>query len=180
MPALRSDAARSRARILDAARDLPPDELRLNDLARDTGLGVGTVYRHFPTVTALLEALHFDSLTALVHAARAAVDAASAGSAFVELVREVAELQISRDGLQAVLIAPAPSPEVGALREEFARLATLGLDAAIREGRIRPGMTVDQIQRLICGVEHAVRLGDGRDRQLLLDVALAGLAPSRD
>lgn len=179
MPALRSDAARSRARILDAARELAPEEIRLNDLARDTGLGVGTVYRHFPTVTALLEALHRDALTELVDAARATVDAPSPGSAFLDLVRLVAELQISRDGLQTVLISPDPSDEVRTLREELGSLASLALEAAIGDGRIRPDVSIEQIQRLICGVEHAVRLGDGSDRELLLDVLLAGLAPAR-
>jgi len=70
MPAMRSDAARSRTRILEAARGRPSDSIRLNDLARETGLGVGTVYRHFATVTSLIEALNIDALQELAGAAR--------------------------------------------------------------------------------------------------------------
>ncbi|MER6941898.1 helix-turn-helix domain-containing protein, partial [Nocardioides sp. NPDC000441] len=60
MSPLRSDAARSRAKILDTARARPVTDLRLNELARAAGVGVATVYRHFPTVDALVEALNLD------------------------------------------------------------------------------------------------------------------------
>lgn len=175
MPTLRSDAARSRARILQAARTIAPDDLRLNDLARATGLGVGTVYRHFPTVAALLEALNVDALEQLVELARAAVQAPSPGEAFLGLVRDGAALQLERDGLQAVLTAPDASDQVVRLREELTRLVGVALAAAVAEGRVRPDVTVEHLQRLVCGVEHAVRLGAGRDRDLLLDIVLDGL-----
>ena len=61
-PSVRSDAMRSRARILDAARECDPGALRLNEVARAAGVGVGTVYRHFPTAHALVEALAADGL----------------------------------------------------------------------------------------------------------------------
>ena len=177
MPALRADAARSRARILDAARARAPESIRLNDIARDTGLGVGTVYRHFPTVTSLLEALNLDALKELVEIARDAAEGPSAGSAFAGLVKRGAEMQISCDGLQTVLIADDVSPEFRVLREELVRLTDVALEAAIREGRIRPEISIGHVQRLVCGLEHAVRLGDGRDQELLIDVMIAGLSP---
>ncbi len=177
MPALRADAARSRARILDAARSLPPGAIRLNDLARETGLGVGTVYRHFPTVTSLLEALNVDALRELVELARTAADTASSPSAFADLVRAGTEVQVSRPGLQTVLLTDDASAEVRALREEFLRLAAVALDAAVRAGHIRADVSIEQIQRLVCGTEHAIRLGGGGDRALLLDVVVAGLRP---
>lgn len=177
MPALRADAARSRARIIEAARALAPAEIRLNDLARDTGLGVGTVYRHFPTVTALLEAINLDAMNELVEIARGAADSESPGSAFTDLVKRGAEMQISRDGLQTVLLAEDVSPEFRALREDLLRSTAVALQAAIEEGRIRPEITIGHVQRLVCGMEHAVRLGDGRDRTLLIDVMIAGLRP---
>ena len=177
MPARRADAVRSRARILDAARSLPPDAIRLNDLARGAGLGVGTVYRHFPTVTSLLEALHVDALRELVGLARAAADTASSRSAFADLVRAGTEVLVAHAGLQTVLLTDDASPEVRALREEFLRLAAVALDAAVRAGHIRADVSIEQIQRLVCGTEHAIRLGGGRDRALLLDVMIAGLRP---
>ncbi|WP_280232994.1 TetR family transcriptional regulator [Nocardia cyriacigeorgica] len=48
------------------------DSIRLNDLARETGLGAGTIYRHFATVTSLIECLDMDALEQLAAAARRA------------------------------------------------------------------------------------------------------------
>lgn len=178
MAALRADAVRSRARILDAARGMPSESIRLNDLARDTGLGVGTVYRHFPTVTALLEALNFEALKELVDVAQAVAATASPGRGFADLIKRSVELQLSNDGLQVVLMAPDVSPEALALREEFYRSTNTALAAAIEEGRVRPELSIDQIQRLVCGVEYAIGLGSGEDQSLLLDVMISGLRPT--
>ncbi|WP_218054095.1 TetR/AcrR family transcriptional regulator [Microbacterium sp. 3J1] len=158
---------------------MPADSIRLNDIARETGLGVGTVYRHFPTVIALLEALNLDALAELADRAHEVAASESPGAAFVELVKRGAELQIARDGLKEVLISDDVSAEVRDLRDSFRRSATIGLAAAVAEGRVRSDITLEQIQRLVCGVEYAVRLGDGLDRPLLLDVMIAGLEGAR-
>lgn len=178
MTVLRADAARSRARILDAAKGLPSESIRLNDLARDTGLGVGTVYRHFPTVTALLEALNFEALEELVGVAETVAASTSPGHRFADLIRTSVELQISNDGLQVVLMAPDVSPEARALRARFFQSTNIALDAAIEEQRVRPELSIEQIQRLVCGVEYAIGLGTGEDQGLMLDVMISGLRPS--
>jgi AcrR family transcriptional regulator len=157
---------------------MPSESIRLNDLARDTGLGVGTVYRHFPTVTALLEALNFEALKELVDVAQAVAATASPGRGFADLIKRSVELQLSNDGLQVVLMAPDVSPEALALREEFYRSTNTALAAAIEEGRVRPELSIDQIQRLVCGVEYAIGLGSGEDQSLLLDVMISGLRPT--
>ena len=54
---LRADARRNRERVLDAARELFAEcghETQMDDVARRAQVGVGTVYRHFPTKTALI------------------------------------------------------------------------------------------------------------------------------
>ncbi|MER5646322.1 TetR/AcrR family transcriptional regulator [Streptosporangium sp. NPDC002524] len=74
-PALRADAARNRARVLQVAREqlaTGDDSLMLNTIARLTGVGVGMVYRHFPNRHALLEALSAERFQQLVHEAQAA------------------------------------------------------------------------------------------------------------
>lgn len=178
MTTLRSDAARSRARILDAARRQPIDELRLNDVAHAAGVGVATVYRHFPSVTVLVEALTLDALETLVDLARAAAAEPEPAAAFTLLIRTTATQQLEHQGLQTILLSDEVSAEAHTLREELFGLAESALTNAIAAGAVRPGIRIDQVQRLVCGVEHAVRLGDGHDRDLLLDVMMSGLAPS--
>lgn len=72
--ALRKDAARNRCRIMDAARALASSRkpLQLNAVAQAADVGVGTVYRDFPTPEALIEALAEDRFTVLIRQATAA------------------------------------------------------------------------------------------------------------
>jgi AcrR family transcriptional regulator len=73
-PRLRADAVRNRARLVDAARALflagPPDaEVSLEQVAREAGVGIGTLYRHFPTRLDLLEAVYREEVDGLRQAA---------------------------------------------------------------------------------------------------------------
>src|SRR5487761_1103632 len=72
---LRADAARNRAQVIEVARQQVATgdlTLPLNAIARLAGVGVGTVYRHFPTRQALLEALVADAFAELIDVSRAA------------------------------------------------------------------------------------------------------------
>jgi AcrR family transcriptional regulator len=69
-PKLRADAARNRARLVEAARALflsgPPDaEVSLEQVAKKAEVGIGTLYRHFPTRLDLLEAVYRDEVDVL-------------------------------------------------------------------------------------------------------------------
>src|SRR3954453_17043625 len=73
-PKLRADAARNRARLIEAARAVflaaPPDsEVSLEQVARTAEVGIGTLYRHFPTRPALLEAVCREEVDGLQQAA---------------------------------------------------------------------------------------------------------------
>lgn len=179
----RADAVRSRERILEVARGHDARALRLNDIARDAGVGIGTVYRHFPTVHALVEALSVDSLARLTDAARAAADERDSLDALRRFLGVALDLQLQDAGLEAVLTDlartdPAVHSECAAARVEvFAGYAAV-LTRAQRDGAVRVDISPAQLQRLVCGLEHAVRLGDAADRDVLLDILLAGIRPA--
>jgi AcrR family transcriptional regulator len=176
MAALRSDAARSRARILDAARGCELAELRLNEVAHRAGVGVGTVYRHFPTVEALTAALAEGAVRRLRELAREAAAEPDPGRGLELLLRGALALQLEDAGLQTVLLADEASiPELAGLRAEALDEAERVFTRAREAGVVRPELTITGLQRLVCGVEHAVRLGGGRDRELYLEVLLAGV-----
>lgn len=178
MPALRSDAARSRSLILEAARKHDPQGLRMNDLAREAGVGVGTVYRHFPTVQALLEALTADTLERMVAVSRRAAAETDPGVALSLYLRSALELQLQDGGLQSVLLAPQDeSPEVRAVKQEIFGAFEAVLRRARDAGAVRGDLTLEQLSHLVCGIEHAVRLGTPKDRDPMLDILLAGLRP---
>lgn len=176
MTATRSDAARSRRRILEAARGRDVDSLRLNEVARDAGLGVATVYRHFPTVHALVEALSMERLEQLRDLSARASSHDSAITGLELLVREALRLQLEDGGLQRVLLASHDeSDRARQLKQDLVATFTAVFDRAAADGAVRPGLTAEHVMHLVCGVEHAVRVGAPEDREPLLEVALAGL-----
>lgn len=180
----RADAVRSRERILAVAREHDARALRLNDVARDAGVGIGTVYRHFPTIHSLIEALSVDSLARLTAAADAAAREPDSAEALRGFLGTALDLQLADAGLEAVLTDlartdPAVHSECAAARTEvFAGYAAV-LTRAQRDGAVREDITPAQLQRLVCGIEHAVRLGDAADRVVLLDILLSGIRPDR-
>jgi AcrR family transcriptional regulator len=179
----RADAVRSRERILAAARAHDARALRLNVIAREAGVGTGTVYRHFPDVRALVEALGVDSLERLSAAASAAAHEPDPGVAVKRFLGDALDLQLENSGLQAILTDLAATDRVVHGECAAARaLVMAGFAAVLQRAQrarcVRDDVTPAQLQRLVCGVEHAVRLGAATDRDLLLDILLAGLAPA--
>ncbi|NHT19467.1 TetR family transcriptional regulator [Cellulomonas sp. IC4_254] len=178
MPPLRSDAARSRERILAAAAGRDRGALRLNDVARDAGVGVGTVYRHFPTVEALVEELTAGTVRRALDTARAALADDDPAAAFQAFLSGMLDLLLADEGLQQVLLAADDSsPEVRDAKAELTRTAATLLDRAQRAGAVRADLTLEQLMHLVCGFEHAVRLGSPEDRGTVAAVFRAGLRP---
>src|SRR6476646_5852714 len=80
----RADSVRNRARVLDAAQKAFESEgisVSVEAIARRAGVGVGTVYRHFPTKEALFQAIVMTSLEGFVQEARGLADAEDPGAA---------------------------------------------------------------------------------------------------
>jgi AcrR family transcriptional regulator len=180
----RADALRSRERILEVARGHDARALRLNDVARDAGVGIGTVYRHFPTVRALIEALSADSLARLRDAADLASDEPDPDRALQGFLGDALDLQLADAGLEAVLTDIARTDPVVHSECAAARMSVFAgysavLTRAQRAGVVRADISPAQLHRLVCGIEHAVRLGAPGDRPVLLDILLAGIRPER-
>jgi AcrR family transcriptional regulator len=93
---LRADARRNRERVITAAREAFAAhgvDLPMEELARRAGVGVGTVYRHFPSKDALLDALLVDHFAAIAANAQAALDREDPWDAFCDSIRFGAERQ---------------------------------------------------------------------------------------
>jgi AcrR family transcriptional regulator len=181
--ALRSDAARNRARVLTIARqqvDAGDLSLQMNAIARLAEVGVGTVYRHFPTRQALLEAVSTDSYTQLVDEAQKALAAEDAAVGFRNLMQCALKLMLADAGLAAVLASPALECEqTQLLGDELKRLFRKLLSRVHQTGAIRRDVDGDDLRRLLCGVACAVQVGKpGRqiDRRYL-GYLLDGLRP---
>lgn len=147
---LRADAARNRARILEAANRqitaLGP-EAPMEAIAEDAGVAVGTLYRHFPTKADLVRAVVDAYLAEMTAEAEAAADRAAGGaSAVAEFTAFWRLLMETAAGNKAV---KAAAHELGAAIDETAHLARgrAAMDRLIAAGRaeggLRPDLTVD-------------------------------------
>ena len=163
VPRLRADAARKRATILAAARVMLAEqcgEIPLNRLAERSGVGVGTVYRHFPDQQTLREGLAAASLTELVDDAKAAAADPDPRSSLERLLRAGLQLQLRDPVLADVLCGPSPvCVETLTLSSEL-MMSITGVIARARDaGIIEPGITADDLRRLIGGVLFAAHAG---------------------
>jgi AcrR family transcriptional regulator len=138
---LRTDAQRNRARIVEAAQTVFAErglDVRLEDIARHAGVGIATLYRHFPTRDGLIAATFECKMADYAHAVEEALRAPDAWSGLCGYLERVCAMQAADKGLKDVLTMTFP---VGAALErqrmkayrDFAELVRL----AQAEGRLR-------------------------------------------
>ncbi len=175
MTTLRRDAARNRDRILDAARATREagEPLQLNAVARRAEVGVGTVYRHFPTPEALAEGLvehRFVELIALARAEASGIDELAALRRFLD----VALRHFAADpAFVAASVTTAPArEETRRLRDELVEAFAVLVGRAA--DRLRPGLDAGDLMVLVCGLGSAVRLRPDR-ATAYLDALLVGV-----
>ena len=156
---LRADARRNRERILEAATTLMAThgiDVPIDEIAKLAQVGVGTLYRNFPTKGALFEALLMARISPLVAAARSAADADDPGDAFVTFVRdlcdEFADFKALADAMAAsgVDLSAAKHEISGDL---IAAVSTL-LQRAQESGRIRPDVNITDVSAMMAGLSH--------------------------
>lgn len=157
---MRADALRNRNRILDAAEEIFASEgitVPIDTVAERAGVGVGTLYRHFPTKEALLEAIVVDRLGTLAEAARSYVEADDPGEAlFSYLLRFALEASAKQDLFEALGSAGIDIKARCALDfdELMASIDRLRL-RAVAAGAVRPDVAVDEMLGLALGACHA-------------------------
>jgi len=177
---LRADARRNRRKVIDAARarfaEDGPDA-QMDDIARDAGVGVGTVYRHFPTKGALLEELAADKINRLTARAHEALTAGDAGEAFFAYLRRVGELHAADRTLSEVVASgPGAFPRLGSSLEALNAATDELLRRAQAAGGVRPDARGADVAALMCGLGRAVAaFGDQVSPQRCAEIVIAGL-----
>jgi AcrR family transcriptional regulator len=148
-PALRRDAERNRRRLLDAARQVFADlglEAPLEEIARRAGVGIATLYRRFPTRSALIEALFVEKAEEYVRASEAALAADDAWEGFARFVERICEMQAEDRGFTDVLTATFPAaPGLEARRAEARTNAERLIERARMQGTLRDDFVVGDL-----------------------------------
>jgi AcrR family transcriptional regulator len=183
---LRRDAEQNRQRILCAASEVFTTRgLRatLDDVARQAGVGVGTVYRRFPDKEALVDALFEDKLQALVAQAERALEAPDSWTGLVTLLERAGEMLTGDRGLLEILMyATYGQDRVSRARARMQPVVTRVVERAQRDGKVRADLRPTDVPfiefMLSAAAGYAARVQPEIWRRYLT-LILDGLRPSR-
>ncbi|MCR6482329.1 TetR/AcrR family transcriptional regulator [Amycolatopsis sp. OK19-0408] len=184
---LRADARRNRARVLEAAESVfaakgtgAPTE----EVARVAGVGIGTVFRHFPTKEALLEAVLVARLQRFVAEAEAVVaaDSADPGGAFFAFLTSWIEMSSAKNAYFEALTAAGVTLQHAKSDIGTRLLGSLGvlLSRAQAAGAVRDDLVPGELITIIIGVAKAAEYAgpDARLRDRAVTILFDGLRPS--
>ncbi|HEY8692265.1 MAG TPA: helix-turn-helix domain-containing protein [Chloroflexota bacterium] len=178
----RADAVRNRARILEAARAAFASEgltCQIDEIARQAGVGTGTIYRNFPTKEALLEAILVDGVQQHTARARAAAGAGDPAAAFFDFLSTMVHMSCANKAFSETLadsgidVQKAKAGASAELREAVGHL----LQRAQQAGGVRHDVEVADLMALVVGTcQAASQYGGNVD--WLIRVLRDGLRPT--
>ncbi len=146
---LRRDAQRNRARIVSSARTLfarDGVEVSVDDITREAGVGMGTLYRHFPTKEELIDAVLEDAFEELVELAEEAAAAEDAWAGFAGFLEQALAQHAANRGLKDVLATSERGAQrAEAMRKRIRPLLQRAIERAQDQGALRPDFTAEDL-----------------------------------
>ena len=178
---LRADARRNRDRLIAVALRAftdPGPEVSLEAIARGAGVGIGTLYRHFPTREALIEAAYRSELERLCAAAPDLLAEQAPDVALRQWMDRLVDYMTAKRGMADALravIASGANPFAQSLASMTAAVQSL-LDAAAAAGSIRADVPPVDVLKGVSGVSLVAGEPDQRAQAgRLLDLLMDGL-----
>jgi len=177
----RADAARNRERLIEAASAAfatGAKEVSLEAIARDAGVGIGTLYRHFPTRDALVEVVHRDGLATVLARADELLAEHDPATALRLWMDDYAQFVARKRGMAESLRALSKAGVIAA-SDTHARISdTLQkfLDAGAAAGTLRSDVRAEDVATTLVGVflaSHDFPRSEQTGR--MLDLVFAGL-----
>ena len=153
----RVDAARNRERVLEAAKAVfsaGGPEASLEAVARTAGVGIGTLYRHFPTREALFEAVYRREVQQLADLAERLKEEAEPVEALRQWMRSNVRFVATKKGMSAALALAAykPSDLFSYSFDQLTRAVGGLLDRAIAAREIREDISAEDLIRALVGM----------------------------
>lgn len=179
----RADARKNRERVLiaaDAVFAAHGVTASTEEVARAAGVGIGTVFRHFPTKEALLRAVLVSRLQRFLAEARELATEADAGEAFFTLVTRAANQSAAKNAAAAVLAEAGVdvSADTAPIWAELRTSLGVLLHRAQAVGAVRSDVGVDEVTALLAGAARAAEFaGGGEAVNQAVRVICDGLRP---
>ncbi|MGW4379540.1 TetR/AcrR family transcriptional regulator [Kitasatospora sp. NPDC004531] len=173
----RADAARNFDALLTAAREAFAEhgaEASLEDIARRAGVGIGTLYRNFPTRRHLFEAVYANEVEDLGRVATALADRPS-WDALITWLHRFVDYAMTKRAIREALQGEESDVFLACRRSLFEAGTPLLLRAQ-QDGAVRTDMTMDDLVRMVSGIA-SVAFQDEKDRTRVLAIALDGIRP---
>ncbi len=183
-PRMRADARRSRAKLLEAATEAFAEtgaDAPLEDIARRAGVGIGTLYRHFPTRVDLQAAVYRSQVETVCAAADEYMSSATPDQALAGWLRAMVAYLATKRGLSRALVDSLGNDSQlitscwGAMSDAAERLMTRAQQA----GTLRQDIKPIDVLRLVHGVVIATEQAPG-ETDRLLGLMLDGLRAKED
>ncbi|WP_410562474.1 TetR/AcrR family transcriptional regulator [Amycolatopsis sp. cmx-4-61] len=180
----RADAARNREQLLAVATRVfvaADGEPSMRAIAREAGVGIATLYRHFPTREALVDAVYRDQVGRLTTGARELLDRLPPAAAMRHWTDLFGDWIATKNGMLDTLLAMIESGEIAhaETRTELLAAITAILDAGAAAGDLRSDVTAEDIAASLIGIftvapppEQAAKAGR------LLNLLMDGLRPT--
>ena len=179
---LRADARRNRERIVAAAREVFAEcgqAAQMDDIARAAGVGVGTVYRHFPTKDALVGELLRAKFRGHADAAERWAQRPSGWEAFEGFLRESFAAMAADATMQRMMwvTSEAAMKHAEDTQQELATVVDGLIGRAKTEGRLRADFDVTDMPALMCAVGGVMSADNHRVRRWehLVEIVIDGL-----
>jgi AcrR family transcriptional regulator len=162
--ALRADARRNREAVIAAAKKLFADQgldAQMPDVARRANVGVGTVYRHFPTKDDLIAALVAERFERLAGKASEALEAEDPWEGICGFIRFSAQIQADDRGLCEVMGSRPGVMDAAARAAGLPELCERLVKRAQRYGQLRADLTWEDIPMIACGLGRITQANVG-------------------
>jgi AcrR family transcriptional regulator len=177
----RADSARNRQLLIDAAKAGFSEvglNVSLEEIARRAGVGIGTLYRHFPSREAVVEAVYRREVEQLVEAVPHLLESSPAGEAlhqwmhlFVNFIATKRLIAPSLGAIASRTSAPHASPA-----ELFTRAISTLLKDAVRSGDVRKDIDPSDLLRALIGVSYGnPEAGWEASARRLIEILMDGL-----
>jgi AcrR family transcriptional regulator len=183
VPPRRADARRNYDKLIAAATaafaEHGADDVSLEEIARRAGVGIGTLYRHFPARQSLLEAVYKEQVDALDVLASKLLTAESPGDALAEWIRAFAAFGRTKRSLSAALVATIgkDSELLSACSKVLRDCTDALLERAQRAGAARTDVTSADMLRLTHGLIMATDANpsDPGQADRIISLVIAGV-----
>lgn len=181
---LRADAQRNRDNLVDVARAAfgaaGKEVVTLEGIAREAGVGIGTLYRHFPSRESLVEAVYAAELDDVTASARTLLDLFPPDAALRAWINRYAEFTATKRGMADTLRAGWASGRITTPRTRARITDAIGiiLEAGVQAGSFRADVGPDDITTMLLGIFLSTAAnGTPEQAGRLLDLVVDSLRP---